>query len=103
MGCPEMTIANISANDGKYFMDLLTKLITQRSDAPDSEVINFQNPTFDYLLGSSGVRALGEIVRRYAESNRTYFISVVVWRILLAFVGPSHFHCRTRKLIANLM
>ena len=89
--CPEMIIAHISANDGKYFMDLLTTIITQRSDTPDPEVINFPNPTFDYLLGSPGVRALGEIIRRQAESNRTYFISLVVWRILLAFVSPSQF------------
>lgn len=87
--CPEMTIANIAANDGKYFMDLLTTLITRRSDAPDAEVVHFPNPTVDYLLGSPGINAMGETMKRYALSNRTYFISLVVWRILLAFVSPS--------------
>ncbi|KJA22125.1 hypothetical protein HYPSUDRAFT_665697 [Hypholoma sublateritium FD-334 SS-4] len=83
--CPEMTIAKIAANDGKYFIDLLTTLVTQRSDALEAEVVNFPNPMFDYLLRTLGIDATGERMKRYALSNRTYFISLVGWRILLAF------------------
>lgn len=75
--CPEMTLPNLSANNGRLFIDLLKEILP---DDPTKQPIIFMHPTIDLISRYKSLEPLKPAI----ESNRCYFISMTVWRILLA-------------------
>lgn len=77
-----MTVADISIDNGQPFIGLLEAIITEDPGAIPQQVVRFPNEDVDYVLGDPSVQAMQAVVR-HVHLNRTYFISLVAWRILL--------------------
>ena len=88
--CPEMTLPSLSAENGRLFIDMLKKIITDDPTRQRTEPISFSHSMVNQIFRHD----LFESIKPLLESSRCYFISLTVWRITLAFV--SSFKCLMR-------
>ncbi|KAF7977905.1 hypothetical protein HWV62_2468 [Athelia sp. TMB] len=91
---PEVTLAAFEAGSGQGYLDILRKLIAFDSS---NSFVHLENPLIESMLGieppvdTSGSQPSDPIVhlQKSAIANRTLFITLVVWNILLSFYGES--------------
>ncbi|KAF7978199.1 hypothetical protein HWV62_1418 [Athelia sp. TMB] len=91
---PEVTLAAFEAGSGQGYLDILRKLIAFDSS---NSFVHLENPLIESMLGieppvdTSGSQPSDPMVhlQKSAIANRTLFITLVVWNILLSFYGES--------------
>jgi len=83
--CPDMTVQNMSQRGGRYFLELLKRIVTEGPTASKSGLVNFPHPTVDMVFIPKHV---GDALRTIRE-ERCCFISMVIWRIISKFVSRS--------------
>jgi hypothetical protein len=81
--CPEITLATMGKTKGQGFMDLLTMIVTHDPGKAIRKPISFKNK----VLERNWDHPLLQSQRENIISNRCYFISLFVWRVLLALVS----------------
>jgi hypothetical protein len=80
--CPEMTIAYLASNDGRGLLSLLLGILPEDLQETFIEPIVVNHTGVDQLLKNKKFRASATRYRKH----RTYFISMVLFRVILAFV-----------------
>jgi len=83
--CPEITLANLADDGGRGFFEILETIMTADPTVDRTEVVHVLNPLMDRCWTLLDVTSK-EIKERF-QSHRDYFISMVIWRILLTFVS----------------
>ena len=85
--CPDITLAKIGGRKGQGFIDLLGVFITSDSSKPRKKPIYFKDAMLDRYMGdtSPGTQAL----KANIDSDRSYFISFFIWRVLLTLASLS--------------
>ncbi|KAJ6567846.1 hypothetical protein B0H10DRAFT_1054095 [Mycena sp. CBHHK59/15] len=78
--CPEMTVEFLARDRGKNLIDLLDQLMPEDLTQPITEPLFIPNKAVDLLFQPLCKRAARGL---YVE--RAYFLTLVLWRILLAF------------------
>lgn len=80
--CPDMTIANICRNSGQLFLQNLSTLIEYWAANPALPAL-FQHAAVDRVNDEMDV----DLMVKNNKISRAYFVSFVVWRILLGLVS----------------
>jgi hypothetical protein len=80
--CPEMTIAYLASNDGRGLLSLLLGILPEDLQETFIEPIVVNHAGVDQLLKNKKFRASATRYRKH----RTYFISMVLLHVILAFV-----------------
>ncbi|KAF7978196.1 hypothetical protein HWV62_1412 [Athelia sp. TMB] len=91
---PEVTLAVFEAGKGQGYLDILRKLIAFDSG---KSFVHLENPLVESMLGiklpvdTSGEHPSDPMIHLQKSfiANRTFFITLVVWNILLSFYGES--------------
>ncbi|KAF7977903.1 hypothetical protein HWV62_2464 [Athelia sp. TMB] len=91
---PEVTLAAFEAGRGQGYLDILRRLIAFDSG---SSFVHLENPLVESMLGielpvdTSGEQPSDPVIhlQKTFIVNRTFFITLVVWNILLSFYGGS--------------
>ncbi|KAJ7271050.1 hypothetical protein C8J57DRAFT_1180102 [Mycena rebaudengoi] len=78
--CPETTLQFLGGDGGRGFLDLLTKTIPDDLGQPIKEPIFIPNKALDALL-----RPVAAAPARRVLMDRAYYLSLVLWRVLLDF------------------
>jgi hypothetical protein len=81
--CPEITLATMGKTKGQGFIDLLTIIVTHDLGKPITKPISFKNKALERNWGHPLLQSQRESI----NSNRCYFISLFIWRTLLALVS----------------
>ncbi|KAF8888829.1 hypothetical protein BD779DRAFT_1672150 [Infundibulicybe gibba] len=91
--CPEATIAYLAGNGGRNFLDLLKKHIPENIGVELTKPIYIPNASVDRLIDSQPQsRATAAMVRLH----RSYFLTMVLWRMILAFYGNDESYILTK-------
>ena len=86
--CPEMTIAYLTSNDGRGLLSLLLAILPEDLQETIVEPIIINHAGVDQLLKNKKFRA--SATRHH--KHRTYFISMVLFHVVLAFVRITSSH-----------
>ena len=81
--CPEITLAAMGQTKGQGFIDLLTIVVTHDPGKTIRKPISFKNKALERNWGHPLLQSDSESI----ISNRCYFISLFIWRVLLALVS----------------
>lgn len=86
--CPEITIPNISANQGKFFLDSLKRITSDRRQGDQLQPVDFPNSAVERIWEDP--KDLGmKLEARECLLSRCYYMSYVIYSILLAMVGQN--------------
>lgn len=80
--CPDMTIANICRNRGQLFLQLLSALIGYWKANPALPAL-FPHPAVDRVNEELDIESMA----KNNKISRAYFVSFMIWRILLKLVS----------------
>jgi len=85
--CPEMTLSNLADNGGRGFLEILGTIMTEDPTIDRSEPVHILNPLIERFWTLLNIRS--KDVKQEFQSHRSYFISMFIWRTLLAFVSKA--------------
>ncbi|KAJ7618907.1 hypothetical protein DFH06DRAFT_1306608 [Mycena polygramma] len=91
-GCPELTLKRLNDRSGEGFINVLHNLCLPASrkpkEAPDSYT-TITNAVFDEMIPhtGSGPHPGCVMLQRMIQGQRAYFLTTVVWHVMLAFYG----------------
>jgi len=83
--CPEITLSNLADDGGRGFLEILQTIMTEDATIERSEPIHILNPLMERFWTLFNIKS--KEVKQSFQSHRSYFISMLIWRILLAFVS----------------
>ena len=93
--CPEMTMAYLASNDGRGLLSLLLGILPEDLEETFVEPIVVDHAGVDQLLKNKKFRASATRYRKH----RTYFISMVLFYVILAFVRIAPFLYCTERIV----
>ncbi|KAH8107200.1 hypothetical protein BXZ70DRAFT_1004070 [Cristinia sonorae] len=88
--CPDMTLEGLG-REPRAFLDLLAVLV----NGTDGELTTFPHPTVNLLLETwerSSAYCSDAVTFEKLRLDRMFFVSMVLWRILLSFYGKDQKH-----------